>query len=188
MSVLSDREIRKLCDQHCMIEHYVDDQVKSMDGEPVISFGISSYGYDARLAREYQIFSNVDNVISDPKDFDPATLVRREGDYCIVPPNSYILGRTIEYFRIPRNIVAICLGKSTYARCGIIINVTPLEPQWEGYVTMEISNSSPLPAKVYGGEGICQFVFFKADKECEISYADRKGKYQAQQGITTAKV
>jgi dCTP deaminase len=150
----------------------------------VISYGLSSYGYDARIAPEFRIFTNVDNAIVDPKSFNAQSFVEREGEVCIIPPNSFVLGRTIEYFRIPRDILVICLGKSTYARCGMIVNVTPLEPEWEGHVTLEISNTTPLPARVYANEGICQFLFLKGESPPEVSYADRKGKYMRQTGVT----
>ena len=162
-----------------MIEPFVDNQVR--DG--VISFGVSSYGYDIRVANEFKIFTNVYSAIVDPKEFDPRSMVDYKGDMCIIPPNSFALARTIEYFRIPRSVLTVCVGKSTYARCGIIVNVTPFEPEWEGFVTLEISNTTPLPAKIYANEGIAQVLFFEADEECEISYADKKGKYQKQEEI-----
>ena len=162
-----------------MIEPFVESQKR--DG--VISYGLSSYGYDIRVADEFKIFTNVHTAVVDPKHFDPASFVEFKGDVCVIPPNSFALARSIEYFRIPRNVVTICLGKSTYARCGIIVNVTPFEPEWEGFVTLEISNTTPLPAKVYANEGLCQVLFFESDEVCEVSYKDKKGKYQAQQGI-----
>ena len=165
-------------EQH-MIEPFVDGQVR--DG--VISYGVSSYGYDIRVADEFKIFTNVYSAIVDPKNFNPQSMVDFRGEVCIIPPNSFALARTVEYFRIPRSILTICVGKSTYARCGIIVNVTPFEPEWEGYVTLEISNTTPLPAKIYANEGIAQVLFFDGDEICEISYADRKGKYQKQQSI-----
>jgi len=180
MPVKSDRWIRKMAQKEGMIEPFVANQVKS----GAISYGVSSYGYDIRVSDEFKIFTNVNSCIIDPKNFDSSSFVNFKGDVCIVPPNSFALARTIEYFRIPRNIITICLGKSTYARCGIIVNVTPFEPEWEGYVTLEISNTTPLPAKIYSNEGIAQVLFLESDEECEISYADRKGKYQAQKGIT----
>ena len=162
-----------------MIEPFVESQ--KSDG--VISYGLSSYGYDIRVADEFKIFTNVNTAVVDPKHFDPASFVEFKGDVCVIPPNSFALARSVEYFRIPRNVVTICLGKSTYARCGIIVNVTPFEPEWEGFVTLEISNTTPLPAKVYANEGLCQVLFLESDEVCEVSYKDKKGKYQAQQGI-----
>jgi dCTP deaminase len=153
-----------------------------------VSYGLSSYGYDVRISDEFKIFTNINSTVVDPKEFDPKAFVDFKGDVCIIPPNSFALGRSVEYFRIPRKVITICLGKSTYARCGIITNVTPFEPEWEGFVTMEISNTTPLPAKVYANEGIAQVLFFESDEECLVSYADRKGKYQAQRGITLPKV
>jgi len=167
-----------------MIEPFVESQMR----EGVISFGLSSYGYDVRVADEYRIFTNVNTTIVDPKHFDPRSFVEYKGEICVIPPNSFVLARSVEYFRIPRNIMTICVGKSTYARCGIIVNVTPFEPEWEGHVTLEISNTSPLPARVYSGEGICQVIFLEADEVCEVSYKDRKGKYQAQQGIVLPRI
>jgi dCTP deaminase len=167
-----------------MIDPYVESQVR--DG--AISYGVSSYGYDIRVADEFKIFTNVHSAIVDPKDFDPDSMVDFTGEVCVIPPNSFALARTIEYFRIPRSVLTVCLGKSTYARCGIIVNVTPFEPEWEGYVTLEISNTTPLPAKIYANEGIAQVLFFEADEECEISYADKKGKYQKQERIELPKM
>src|SRR5690606_15265989 len=158
--------------EHGMIDPFVDEQVRN----GVISYGVSSYGYDIRVANEFKIFTNVFSAIVDPKNFDPASMVDFTGDVCIIPPNSFVLAKTVEYFRIPRNVLTICVGKSTYARCGLIVNVTPFEPEWEGYVTLEISNTTPLPAKIYANEGIAQVLFFEADEICDISYADRKGK------------
>ncbi len=163
-----------------MIEPFVEAQQR----EGVISYGVSSYGYDARVAPEFKIFTNVDNALVDPKNFSGQSFVERETDVCIIPPNSFVLARTVEYFRIPRDVLVICLGKSTYARCGIIVNVTPLEPEWEGHVTLEFSNTTPLPAKIYAGEGACQFLFLKGDQPPDVSYADRKGKYMGQKGVT----
>jgi len=177
---MSDKWIRETSKSRAMIEPFVEKQTR----ENVISYGLSSYGYDARVGREFKIFTNVDSAIVDPKAFSPRSFVDRETDICIVPPNSFALSTTVEYFRIPRDILVICLGKSTYARCGIIVNVTPLEPEWEGHVTIEISNTTPLPARIYAGEGICQFLFFKGDRPCETSYADRAGKYMRQRGVT----
>jgi dCTP deaminase len=179
MGIKSDRWIRKMAREHHMIEPFVEDQVR--DG--VISYGVSSYGYDIRVADEFKIFTNVYSAIVDPKNFDPRSMIDFQGDVCVIPPNSFALARTVEYFRIPRSILTICVGKSTYARCGIIVNVTPFEPEWEGFVTLEISNTTPLPAKIYANEGIAQVLFFEGDDICETSYADRKGKYQNQQTI-----
>jgi dCTP deaminase len=180
MSIKSDRWIRQMALEHGMIEPFADRQVR----EGVISYGVSSYGYDMRVATEFRIFTNVLNSMVDPKQFDPKSFVEFEGDVCIVPPNSFALGRSVEYFRIPRNVITITVGKSTYARCGIITNVTPFEPEWEGFVTLEISNTTPLPAKIYANEGIAQALFFEGDEAPETSYADRKGKYQGQRGVT----
>ncbi len=178
--------------EHGMIEPFVDAQVRAVDasGRKVISFGVSSYGYDMRVAPEFKIFTNALSAMVDPKEFDARSFVEFEGEECIVPPNSFALARSIEYFRIPRNVLTICVGKSTYARCGIITNVTPFEPEWEGHVTLEISNTTPLPARIYANEGICQVLFFEADADdvCETSYADKKGKYQAQRGVTLPKL
>ncbi|HEY6293468.1 MAG TPA: dCTP deaminase [Terriglobia bacterium] len=184
MSVKSDRWIRKMAEEHEMIRPFAESQVR----EGVISYGCSSYGYDLRVADEFKIFTNVNSTIVDPKHFDSRSFVEFKGDVCIVPPNSFALARSVEYFKIPRSILTICVGKSTYARCGIIVNVTPLEPEWEGFVTLEISNTTPLPARVYSNEGLCQIVFFESDEICEVSYKDKKGKYQAQQGIVLPRV
>jgi dCTP deaminase len=188
MSIKSDRWIRRMAVEHGMIDPFVEGQVRQSGaaGGKVISFGVSSYGYDMRVAPEFKIFTNVLSAVVDPKAFDARSLVEYEGDVCIVPPNSFALARSIEYFRIPRNVLTICVGKSTYARCGIITNVTPFEPEWEGHVTLEISNTTPLPARIYANEGICQVLFFEADADdvCEISYKDKAGKYQAQRGVT----
>lgn len=162
--------------------------VENLKKDNVISYGVSSYGYDARVSPEFQIFTNVDSATVDPKNFSKDSLVSRTTDVCVIPPNSFALARTVEYFRIPRDVLVVCLGKSTYARCGIIVNVTPLEPEWEGHVTLEFSNTTPLPAKIYANEGACQFLFFKADSECETSYADRSGKYMGQTGVTLPKI
>ena len=178
MSVKPDRWIRKMALEHKMIEPFTDRQVR----EGVISYGVSSYGYDIRVADEFQIFTNVNSTIVDPKHFDPRSLVPFKGEACLIPPNSFALARSVEYFRIPRNVLTICLGKSTYARCGIIVNVTPLEPEWEGQVTIEISNTTPLPAKIHAHEGICQFLFLQGNEPCETSYADKAGKYMGQRG------
>ncbi len=182
MSIKSDRWIRRMALEEGMIEPFVERQIR----RDVISYGLSSYGYDMRVAREFRIFTNVHSPVVDPKAFDPTSFVEIEGDSCIIPPNSFALARSVEYFRIPREVLTICVGKSTYARCGIITNVTPFEPEWEGHVTLEISNTTPLPAKIYANEGIAQVLFFEADEHdvCEVSYADKHGKYQAQTGVT----
>ncbi|MFN2158534.1 MAG: dCTP deaminase [Anaerolineales bacterium] len=184
MGLKPDHWIQKMVKEHRMIEPFADRQVR--DG--VISFGVSSYGYDIRVADEFKIFTNVFSAIVDPKKFVTESMVDYKGEVCIIPPNSFALARTIEYFRIPRGVLTICVGKSTYARCGIIVNVTPFEPEWEGFVTLEISNTTPLPAKIYANEGIAQVLFFEADEECEISYADKKGKYQKQEEIVLPKL
>jgi dCTP deaminase len=179
MPVKNDAWITRMARETGMIEPFEERQVR----HGVISYGVSSYGYDIRVADEFRIFTNVNSSIVDPKNFDPASLVRADSQVCVIPPNSFALARTVEYFRIPRNVITICVGKSTYARCGIIVNVTPFEPEWEGFATLEISNTTPLPAKVYANEGIAQVLFLESDEECEISYADKKGKYQAQIGV-----
>jgi dCTP deaminase len=184
MGLKADHWIRKMSLEKGMIEPFVDKQVRN----GVISYGVSSYGYDVRVADEFKIFTNVHSATVDPKNFDPKSMVDFQGEVCTIPPNSFALARTIEYFRIPRDVLTICLGKSTYARCGIIVNVTPFEPEWEGYVTLEISNTTPLPAKIYANEGIAQVLFFQADEVCETSYADKKGKYQKQQSIILPKL
>ena len=184
MAIKSDKWIRRMAIEHGMIEPFVDTQVR----EGVVSYGLSSYGYDIRVADEFKIFTNINNTVIDPKHFDPRSFVDIKADMCIVPPNSFALARTIEYFRIPRDVLTVCLGKSTYARCGIIVNVTPFEPEWEGFVTLEISNTTPLPAKIYANEGIAQVLFFESDEPCAVSYADKAGKYQAQQGLTLPKL
>jgi len=184
MSIKSDKWIRRMAREHKMIEPFVDEQVRS----GVVSFGLSSYGYDIRVADEFKVFTNINSTVIDPKQFDPQSFVDIKTDVCIVPPNSFALARTIEYFKIPRDVLTICLGKSTYARCGIIVNVTPFEPEWEGYVTLEISNTTPLPAKIYANEGLAQVLFFQSDEPCERSYADKKGKYQGQRGVTLPKI
>jgi dCTP deaminase len=184
MGLKPDHWIRKMAREERMIEPYADSQVRN----GVISFGVSSYGYDIRVADEFKIFTNVFSAVVDPKHFDPKSMVDFQGEVCVIPPNSFALARTVEYFRIPRGVLTVCLGKSTYARCGIIVNVTPFEPEWQGYVTLEISNTTPLPAKIYANEGIAQVLFFEADEECEISYADKKGKYQMQQSIMLPKL
>jgi dCTP deaminase len=188
MSILCDAEIRRLSKERRMIEPFFGGQVREHDGgNRVVSYGLSSYGYDLRVANEFKVFTNVFNTVVDPKAFDARSFVDVRGDTCIVPPNSFALARSVEYFRIPRDILAICLGKSTYARCGIIVNVTPFEPEWEGHATLEISNTTPLPAKIYANEGLAQVISLRANERCEVSYADRKGKYQAQIGITLPK-
>ncbi|MBA3872785.1 MAG: dCTP deaminase [Chloroflexota bacterium] len=184
MGLKPDHWIRKMALEQGMIEPFVENQVR----QGVVSYGVSSYGYDLRVADEFKIFTNVYSAIVDPKNFSPESFVDFKGDVCIIPPNSFALARSLEYFRIPRKVLTICLGKSTYARCGLIVNVTPFEPSWEGFVTLEISNTTPLPAKVYANEGLAQVLFFEADEECEISYADKKGKYQGQIGVTPPKL
>jgi dCTP deaminase len=184
MSIKADRWIKEMALHHEMISPFVEKQKR----ESVISYGVSSYGYDVRIADEFKIFTNVFNSVVDPKHFDPKSFVDYRGQVCVIPPNSFALGRTVEYFKIPRNVMTICVGKSTYARCGIITNVTPLEPGWEGHVTLEISNTTPLPARIYANEGIAQILFFESDEQCQISYADKQGKYQAQQGVTLPKI
>ncbi|MBI3554770.1 MAG: dCTP deaminase [Deltaproteobacteria bacterium] len=180
MSIKSDRWITKMARETKMIEPFEERQVR----KGVISYGVSSYGYDVRVSDEYKIFTNVNSTVIDPKKFDSNSFVNFKGDVCIVPPNSFALAHTVEYFRIPRNVLTVCLGKSTYARCGIIVNVTPFEPEWEGIVTLEISNTTPLPAKIYSNEGIAQVLFFESDEQCEVSYKDKQGKYLAQTGVT----
>jgi len=180
----SDRWIRKMALEHDMINPFSEKQVSNS----VISFGLSSYGYDLRVADEFKIFTNVNSAMIDPKNFDERSFVSVRSNCAIIPPNSFALARSVEYFKIPRDVLTICVGKSTYARCGIIVNVTPFEPEWEGFVTLEISNSTPLPAKIYANEGLCQIIFFQGDEPCETSYKDRKGKYQAQKGIVLPKV
>ena len=187
MSIKSDRWIRRMALEHAMISPFEPGQVRRVEDRRVISYGTSSYGYDVRCAPDFKIFTNVHSAIVDPKNFDERSFVDVCGDVCIVPPNSFALARTVEYFRIPRNVLTVCMGKSTYARCGIIVNVTPLEPEWEGHVTLEFSNTTPLPAKIYANEGVAQVLFFESDEECEISYKDRGGKYQGQRGVTLPK-
>jgi dCTP deaminase len=180
MAVKSDRWIRRMALEQRMIEPFCEKQVR----EGVVSYGLSSYGYDVRIADEFKIFTNINSTIVGPKQFDPRSFVDFKGGVCIIPPNSFALARTVEYFRIPRNVITVCVGKSTYARCGIIVNVTPFEPEWEGIVTLEVSNTTPLPAKIYANEGIAQVLFFESDEACETSYRDKQGKYQSQQGLT----
>lgn len=184
MGLKADNWIRKMAQEQGMIEPFIENQVR----KDVISYGVSSYGYDVRVTDEFKIFTNVHSAIVDPKDFVPESFVDFKGDVCIIPPNSFVLARTLEYFRIPRNVLTMCIGKSTYARCGLIVNVTPFEPEWEGYVTLEISNTTPLPAKVYANEGIAQVLFFEGDEPCDTTYADRKGKYQGQQEIVLPRI
>ncbi len=184
MSIKPDHWIRRMCREHAMIEPFEEKLVR----KDVISYGLSSYGYDVRVADEFKIFTNVNSTIVDPKHMDTRNMVDFKGDVCIVPPNSFALARTVEYFRVPRNVLCVCVGKSSYARCGIITNVTPFEPEWEGHVTLEISNTTPLPAKIYANEGLAQVLFFESDEACEVSYGDRAGKYQKQKGITLPRV
>jgi dCTP deaminase len=187
MSIKSDKWIRKMAEEHGMIEPFIRGQVRESAQGRVISYGTSSYGYDVRCSDEFKIFTNINSAIVDPKNFDPDSFVDVTSDVCIIPPNSFALARTIEFFRIPRDVLTICLGKSTYARCGIIVNVTPLEPEWEGHVTLEFSNTTTLPAKIYANEGVAQMLFFGSDEVCETSYKDRGGKYQGQTGVTLPK-
>ncbi len=182
--IRNDRWIRRMAKEHDMIQPYEGKQVRA----GVISYGVSSYGYDIRISDEFKIFTNINSTIVDPKAFDPKSFVDFKGAICVIPPNSFAIGKSVEYFKIPRNVMTICMGKSTYARCGIITNVTPFEPEWEGFVTLEVSNTTPLPARIYANEGIAQVIFFEADEACEISYADKNGKYQAQIGITLPKI
>ena len=188
MPVKSDRWIRQMALEHKMIEPFEASQVKVVDGRRVVSYGTSSYGYDIRCSTEFKIFTNINSTIVDPKSFDEKNFVDYKGDVCIIPPNSFALARTVEFFRIPRNVLTICLGKSTYARCGIIVNVTPLEPEWEGHVTLEFSNTTPLPARIYANEGVAQVIFIESDEICETSYRDRGGKYEGQKGVTLPRI
>ena len=188
MSIKSDKWIRRMAEQHGMIEPFEPGQVRDDHGRKIVSYGTSSYGYDVRCSDEFKIFTNVHSTVVDPKAFDEKSFVDFRGDVCIIPPNSFALARTVERFKIPRNVLTICLGKSTFARCGIIVNVTPLEPEWEGYVTLEFSNTTPLPAKIYANEGVAQMLFFESDEVCETSYKDRGGKYQGQKGVTLPKI
>jgi dCTP deaminase len=191
MSIKSDKWIRRMAQEHDMISPFEPNQIKqNAAGERMVSYGTSSYGYDIRCSKEFKLFTNINSTIVDPKNFDPNSFVEVNADFCIIPPNSFALARTVEYFKIPRNVLTICLGKSTYARCGIIVNVTPFEPEWEGYVTLEFSNTTPLPAKIYANEGCAQVLFFEADADdvCETSYKDRGGKYQGQVGVTLPKI
>lgn len=184
MGLLSDRAISELAEKKKMIEPFAKELVRQAQGKKIVSYGLSSYGYDLRVHDEFKVFTNVYNSIVDPKNFKEDAFVTIKGETCIIPPNSFALARSVEHFRIPRNILTLCIGKSTYARCGIIVNVTPFEPEWEGYVTLEISNTTPLPAKIYAGEGLAQVLFFKTEEECQVSYLDRKGKYMNQVDIT----
>ncbi len=187
MAIKSDKWIKKMAEEHGMISPFEANQVRNIGDKKIISYGTSSYGYDIRCANEFKIFTNINSTIVDPKNFDPKNFVEVNADYCIIPPNSFALARTVEYFKIPRNVLTVCLGKSTYARCGIIVNVTPFEPEWEGYVTLEFSNTTPLPAKIYANEGVAQVLFFESDENCETSYKDRNGKYMGQVGVTLPK-
>ena len=184
MSIKSDKWIRRMAKEHSMIDPFEPGQVREVNGRKIVSYGTSSYGYDIRCSNEFKLFTDINCTIVDPKNFDPNSFVEINNDFCIIPPNSFALARTVEYFRIPRNVLTVCLGKSTYARCGIIVNVTPFEPEWEGYVTLEFSNTTPLPAKIYAGEGCAQMLFLGSDEICETSYKDRGGKYQGQRGVT----
>ena len=188
MTIKSDKWIRHMAQTHGMIEPFEPDQIRQKNDQRIVSYGTSSYGYDIRCSDEFKLFTNINSTIVDPKNFDSNSFIDVESDVCIIPPNSFALARTVEYFRIPRNILTICLGKSTYARCGIIVNVTPFEPEWEGYVTLEFSNTTPLPAKIYANEGVAQVIFFESDEVCETSYKDRGGKYQGQHGVTLPKI
>jgi dCTP deaminase len=188
MTLKSDQWIRRMALERRMIEPFEARQVKDVGGRRVVSYGTSSYGYDIRCSTEFKIFTNINSTIVDPKNFDEKNFVDYRGEVCIIPPNSFALARTVEYFRIPRNVLTICLGKSTYARCGIIVNVTPLEPEWEGHVTLEFSNTTPLPARVYANEGVAQVIFLESDEVCETSYRDRGGKYQGQKGVTLPRI
>lgn len=184
MTIKSDKWIKQMAESHSMITPFVANQVRYVEGKKVVSYGTSSYGYDVRCANEFKVFTNINSTIVDPKQFDKNSFVDVVSDVCVIPPNSVALARTVEYFKIPRNVLTICLGKSTYARCGIIVNVTPLEPEWEGHVTLEFSNTTPLPAKIYAHEGVAQMLFLQSDEVCEVSYLDRDGKYQGIQGVT----
>tara|TARA_B100001769_G_scaffold41315_1_gene28568 strand:+ start:37 stop:606 length:570 start_codon:yes stop_codon:yes gene_type:complete len=188
MSIKSDKWIQEMSEKKDMIKPFSKNQVRlDEDGNKLISYGVSSYGYDVRCSNEFKVFTNIHSAVVDPKSFDEKSFVDIDSDICVIPPNSFALARTVEYFKIPRNVLTVCLGKSTYARCGIIVNVTPLEPEWEGHVTLEFSNTTNLPAKIYAGEGVAQMLFFESDEECEISYKDRGGKYQGQTGVTLPK-
>lgn len=188
MSVMSDKWIKEMAVKENMISPFIEKQVRENENGKIVSYGVSSYGYDARVSNEFKIFTNVNTTIVDPKNFDNDNLVHKEGEVCIIPPNSFALARTVEYFKIPKDVLVVCVGKSTYARCGIIVNVTPLEPGWEGHVTLEFSNTTPIPAKIYAGEGVCQFLFLKGNESCSTTYADRSGKYMKQEGVTLPKI
>ncbi len=188
MSIKSDKWIRRMAEQHGMISPFEPNLVREVNGHKIVSYGTSSYGYDIRCADEFKVFTNINSTIVDPKNFDPNSFVEFKGSSCIIPPNSFALARTVEYFRIPRSVLTVCLGKSTYARCGIIVNVTPFEPEWEGHVTLEFSNTTPLPAQIYANEGVAQVLFFESDEVCETSYKDRGGKYFGQTGVTLPKI
>jgi dCTP deaminase len=188
LSIKSDKWIRRMAEAHKMIEPFEPGQVRSMNGQKIVSFGTSSYGYDVRCSNEFKIFTNINSTIVDPKNFDEKSFVDFRGEVCIIPPNSFALARTVEHFRVPRNVLVITVGKSSFARCGIVVNVTPLEPEWEGFVTLEFSNTTPLPAKIYANEGVAQMLFFESDEVCETSYKDRGGKYQGQKGVTLPKM
>ncbi|OGT37048.1 MAG: dCTP deaminase [Gammaproteobacteria bacterium RIFCSPHIGHO2_12_FULL_38_14] len=184
MTIKSDKWIRKMAEVHGMITPFEPAQVRYKENDKIVSHGTSSYGYDIRCSSEFKVFTNINSAVVDPKNFTPQSFVDVHSDVCIIPPNSFALARSVEYFRVPRNVLVICLGKSTYARCGIIVNVTPLEPEWEGHITLEFSNTTPLPAKIYAHEGVAQLIFLESDEHCETSYKDREGKYQGQQGVT----
>ena len=188
MTIKSDNWIKQMANEHKMIEPFTESQIRKNGDQDLISYGTSSFGYDVRCANEFKVFTNINSAVVDPKNFDENSFVNLESDICIIPPNSFVLARTVEYFRIPRNVLTICLGKSTYARCGIIVNVTPLEPEWEGHVTLEFSNTTPLPAKIYANEGVAQMIFLESDEDCDESYKDRSGKYQCQKGVTLPKI
>jgi dCTP deaminase len=188
MTIKSDKWIRRMAAESRMIEPFEPGQVKSLDGRKIVSYGTSSYGYDVRCSTDFKIFTNINSTIVDPKSFDEKNFVEYRGEVCIIPPNSFALARTVEYFRIPRNVLTLCVGKSTYARCGIIVNVTPLEPEWEGHVTLEFSNTTPLPARIYANEGVAQVIFLESDEVCDTSYRDRGGKYQGQKGVTLPRI
>tara|TARA_B100000035_G_scaffold182639_1_gene155937 strand:+ start:829 stop:1395 length:567 start_codon:yes stop_codon:yes gene_type:complete len=187
MTIKSDKWIKEMARHHNMIEPFQEDQVKTNNGDKIVSYGTSSYGYDVRCADEFKVFTNINSTMVDPKNFDDKSFIDIKSDVCTIPPNSFALARTVEYFKIPRQVLTLCLGKSTYARCGIIVNVTPLEPEWEGHVTLEFSNTTSLPAKIYANEGVAQFIFLESDEVCQTSYKDRAGKYQGQKGVTLPK-
>ncbi len=187
MTIKSDKWIKEMAMHHNMIVPFQEDQVKTNNGDKIVSYGTSSYGYDVRCADEFKVFTNINSTMVDPKNFDDKSFIDIKSDVCTIPPNSFALARTVEYFKIPRQVLTLCLGKSTYARCGIIVNVTPLEPEWEGHVTLEFSNTTSLPAKIYANEGVAQFIFLESDEVCQTSYKDRAGKYQGQKGVTLPK-